>query len=118
MRGRARRWAGAAAGPRPRAGTRRGDEAFRAYADYTDTAEFRDALLALLGRLPVAVMCAETLWWRCHRRLIADAAMAHGVEVVHLLDMGKAQAHAPSPGMRIGDDGWPVYDVAADRPLF
>jgi uncharacterized protein (DUF488 family) len=38
-------------------------------------------------------MCAETLWWRCHRRLIADAAVAAGTDVVHLLDVGKVQPH-------------------------
>lgn len=87
------------------------NDAFRAYADYMDTAEFRRALTALLQRLPVAVMCAETLWWNCHRRLIADAAVSQGAEVVHLLGPGQRQAHVLSDGLRIGDDGWPVYDV-------
>jgi uncharacterized protein (DUF488 family) len=97
------------------------NDAFRAYADYTDTPEFRAALVALLdlaGAQPTAVMCAETLWWRCHRRLIADAATARGADVVHLLDVGQRQPHAPSPAMRIGDDGWPVYDVDAQRELW
>ena len=94
------------------------NDAFRAYADYMDSAAFRDALVRLLSAPePTAVMCAETLWWNCHRRLIADAAVSQGVDVVHLLDVGKSQPHKVSDGYRVGDDGWPVYDVGADRPL-
>jgi uncharacterized protein (DUF488 family) len=72
------------------------NDAFRGYADWTDTPVFQEALDRLLrtaAEVPSAVMCAETLWWRCHRRLIADAAMRRGVEVVHLLDVGKAESH-------------------------
>ena len=75
------------------------DPGFRGYADYMDTPEFAVALEALLaaadagGEPPLAVMCAETLWWRCHRRLIAEAAVAAGAEVVHLLGVGQQQAH-------------------------
>lgn len=93
------------------------NDAFRAYADYMDTGVFRDALTRLLDELPVAVMCAETLYWKCHRRLIADAAVVRGIEVVHLLGVGKSQPHQPSPGLRMGDDGWPVYDVGVQRSL-
>lgn len=74
------------------------NDAFRAYADWTDTPVFQDALDRLLitaSTTATAVMCAETLWWRCHRRLIADAAMRQGAEVVHLLDLGVAQSHPP-----------------------
>jgi uncharacterized protein (DUF488 family) len=72
------------------------DEGFRGFADYTDTPDFHAALARLLddaARRPIAVMCAETLWWRCHRRLIADASLDAGTEVVHLLDVGKTQPH-------------------------
>ena len=73
------------------------NDAFRGYADYMDTPEFADALAriqrAAAADPPVAVMCAETLWWRCHRRLIADAFARAGGSVVHLLDVGKTQAH-------------------------
>jgi len=96
------------------------NDAFQAYADYTDTPGFRGALLRLLdvaAEAPTAVMCAESLWWRCHRRLIADAAVAQGAEVVHLVGAGQSQPHRLSDGMRIGEDGWPVYDVLADRPV-
>jgi uncharacterized protein (DUF488 family) len=73
------------------------DLGFRAFADYMDTPAFDAAMQRLLADAqrdpPLAVMCAETLWWRCHRRLIADAAVARGAEVVHLLDVDKRQPH-------------------------
>ena len=69
---------------------------FRAYADHMQTREFRDALAALLdfarGCL-VAVMCAEAQWWRCHRQLIADAIVARGIEVRHIMSAGSAPPH-------------------------
>jgi uncharacterized protein (DUF488 family) len=86
--------------------------AFRAYADHMESDEFRDALDALLERAaatPTAVMCAETLWWNCHRRLIADAATVRGFEVVHL-GAGKPQVHRLEPSLRVDDDGTLVYD--------
>ena len=94
------------------------NDAFRGYADFMDTAVFRDALLRLLA-LPeaTAVMCAETLWWQCHRRLIADAALVRGAEAVHLLRVGESQPHKASDGMRVGEDGWPVYDEGVDVSL-
>lgn len=94
-------WWGEALGGRrkPVAETRHPEwrnDAFRAYADWMDTPVFLEALDRLLETAtatPTAVMCSETLWWRCHRRLIADAALARGVEVVHLLAVGKSQPH-------------------------
>lgn len=86
------------------------NESFRAYADHADTSAFRsglDELRAMPG--PVAFMCAETLWWQCHRRIIADALVAAGVPVVHLMAPGKRQAHALHPDARVVD-GRPVYD--------
>lgn len=94
-------------------------DAFRNYADYTDTAPFRDAIVRLEHTEgPLAVMCAETLWWRCHRRLIADALVVRGGDVVHLLGVDARQPHRLPPALRVGDDGWPVYDVGADVTLF
>lgn len=89
--------------------------AFRAYADHMDTEEFRTALHALLAeaaREHTAVMCAETLWWRCHRRLIADATTLQGVDVWHL-GMGEPQPHVRTSGMRADEQGHPVYDGSA-----
>lgn len=96
------------------------NDAFRAYADYMDTAEFAaalDRLLATSTDTPTAIMCAETLWWRCHRRLIADAATLRGAEVVHLLGVGESQPHALHPDARPDDERRPVYD-GGNAPLF
>jgi uncharacterized protein (DUF488 family) len=69
---------------------------FRGYADYMQTPEFGvalDALLTLAGLRRTAVMCAEALWWQCHRRLIADVALAQGHAVMHIEGVGKAAPH-------------------------
>ncbi len=83
-------------------------EAFRAYAAYTRTAEFGEAFAGLLGDFAqpgqVAVMCSESLWWRCHRRLIADVAvLLHGIEVCHLDHRGQLTTHVPAEGARVVD---------------
>jgi uncharacterized protein (DUF488 family) len=60
---------------------------------------------------PTTVMCSERVWWRCHRRLVADAAvLLHGIDVVHLMHDGRSVAHAPTDGVRVSPDGWLVYD--------
>jgi uncharacterized protein (DUF488 family) len=77
---------------RPRADSPNGawrNEGFRAYADHMSTPAFRDAIDALIAsaaRLPTTVMCAEAVPWKCHRSLIADALVARGCEVRHVLD--------------------------------
>jgi uncharacterized protein (DUF488 family) len=88
---------------------------FAAYAAHTRTAEFRAALDAVLGEAAgttVAVMCSESVWWRCHRRLIADVAVVgRGVEVRHLMPDGRLDPHRPSAGARLGADAdvrWPA----------
>ena len=89
--------------------------AFRAYADHMDTPQFREALATLLDEVaagpPPAVLCAETLWWRCHRRLIADAAVVAGTPVTHLVDERSHTPHVLSPDARPDDERRPVYDV-------
>jgi uncharacterized protein (DUF488 family) len=83
---------------------------FAAYADHMDTPAFRAAIDELIARaatgLP-AVMCAETLWWHCHRMLVADALVLRGAAVDHLPDLG---SHRLTTGVTRGPDGWPVYD--------
>ena len=72
------------------------NEAFRGYADYMDTPEFAAAAedLAALARADnVAAMCAEGVWWRCHRSMIADYFKANGWTVLHILGMGEAKEH-------------------------
>ncbi len=94
--------------------------AFRGYADYMETPPFREALRDVLEQaagVQTAVMCSESLWWRCHRRLIADAAqLLHGVEVLHLMHDGKLRPHVPTPGARVDASGVLRYDdlTAAD----
>jgi uncharacterized protein (DUF488 family) len=89
--------------------------AFRGYADYMQTSAFCAALGALLEEADArstAVMCSETLWWRCHRRLIADAlVLLHGVDVVHLMHAGAAQEHHVTAGARVLAAGVLQYDV-------
>jgi uncharacterized protein (DUF488 family) len=89
-------------------------EAFRAYAAYMRTGEFTSALDDLLAGLATTrtlVMCSETLWWRCHRRLISDAALLlHGVAVGHLGHDGTLSPHPPSEGARVVA-GQLVYDM-------
>jgi uncharacterized protein (DUF488 family) len=87
---------------------------FAAYAAHTRTPEFAaalDAVLAEEAAASVAMMCSEYVWWRCHRRLIADfAVLAHGVPVHHLLPDGRLMDHEPSAGAQLGPDGvvrWP-----------
>jgi uncharacterized protein (DUF488 family) len=95
-------------------------EAFRGYADYMATPEFHAGLDELVDRAAtthVSVMCAESVWWRCHRRLLADAlVLLRGVPVIHLFHDGRLQPHPPSPEARVVD-GRLVYDVGTTTPL-
>ena len=78
--------------------------AFRGYADYMASDEFvqaRERLVRLAGDRRCAVMCAEAVWWRCHRRLIADDFVARGWQVLHLLAPGKSQPHPLNPDARM-----------------
>lgn len=80
---------------------------FRGYADYMATDAFRqalDELLAAAARAPTAVMCAEAVWWRCHRRLVADALTVRGVEVRHIVGEGLAERHVLTEFARVGED--------------
>jgi uncharacterized protein (DUF488 family) len=75
---------------------------FAAYAAHTRTTEFAvalDGVLAEAAEQTVAMMCSESVWWRCHRRLIADVAvLARGVPVTHLMPGGRLAPHRPSDG--------------------
>lgn len=73
---------------------------FRNYADYMATDEFRSAVQRLLSAavgLRVTVMCAEKLYWKCHRRILSDYLVSQGVEVVHIIGPGDALSHELSP---------------------
>ena len=72
------------------------NESFRGYADYMETSGFADGISRLrdfAAQRRTAIMCAESLWWRCHRSLISDYLKAQGVEVVHILAVGKSETH-------------------------
>jgi len=78
--------------------------AFRGYADYMETDEFALALdeLANIARaVTTAIMCAEAVWWRCHRSMIADAMKWAGVEVLHIMAPGKVVEHPWTAAARV-----------------
>ena len=77
---------------------------FRGFADYMQTAEFAENLLALIDlarQKRLALMCAETVPWRCHRSLIADALTVRGVKVMHILSEHRLQEHRLTPFARV-----------------
>jgi uncharacterized protein (DUF488 family) len=91
------------------------EESFRNYADYAETEAFRTALadlLRLAREQRVAIMCAEAVWWRCHRRLIADHLLAAGVPVEHILERGKIEPAVLTPGAKVRPDGSILYREA------
>jgi uncharacterized protein (DUF488 family) len=80
------------------------NESFRGYADYMETEAFRAAigrLLELAHRRRTAILCAEAVWWRCHRALIADYLRARGVCVRHILDAKKSEIHPYTSAARL-----------------
>ncbi|KHL05634.1 DUF488 domain-containing protein [Sinomonas humi] len=89
---------------------------FRGYAGYTRSPDFlaaMDELLPQAAAMPTAVMCSESVWWRCHRRIIADfAVLARQARVLHLGHDGRLAEHHPTAGARLRDDGLLVYDRA------
>jgi uncharacterized protein (DUF488 family) len=93
-------------------------EMFRGYAAHMRTPEFAAAVGDLLrADRDQTVMCSESVWWRCHRRLIADFLVLVGdVPVHHLMHDGRVVPHQPTPGARLRDDGLLVYD-GGQEPL-
>ncbi|MBV8150582.1 MAG: DUF488 domain-containing protein [Candidatus Eremiobacteraeota bacterium] len=95
------------------------NEAFRAYADFMQTSDFSSAIAGLLGEMhlrPMALMCAESLPWRCHRRLVADyLALVHECEIYDLFHTGRLQTHRLTPGVMKADGGvrYAAEDVQA-----
>ena len=90
--------------------------AFRNYADYAATDAFRvglDELRTLARDSCCAIMCAEAVWWRCHRRIIADYLLAGGADVVHIMDKGKLEPARLTEGAVPRPDGTVLY--AADQ---
>jgi uncharacterized protein (DUF488 family) len=91
------------------------DPSFRGYADYALTAEFAEGLAELreLGAVArTAMMCSEALWWRCHRRLVADRLVAGGDVVWHLGADGRSSRHELTAFANVGADGLVRYPPA------
>ena len=97
-------------GPSPNGAWR--NESFRNYADYALTPPFRaglEELRAIAAERNVAIMCAEAVWWRCHRRIIADYLLAAGEPVRHILGPGHVESARPTPGSVAMPDGGVTY---------
>jgi uncharacterized protein (DUF488 family) len=116
-------WLGALGGLRPKG---RGEspngglenEGFRNYADYMLTEEFREGMKTLLGvagQKRTAIMCAEGLFWQCHRRLVSDFLLANGVTVEHIMPSGELRPHKLTDGALV-EGGRVTYP--GERSLF
>lgn len=99
-------------------------EAFRNYADYAMTPVFQaglDELCELARGETCAIMCAEAVWWRCHRRIVTDYLLSRGIEVRHILGPRRPDPASLTPGAEALPDGTIRYGEAAaerDLPLF
>lgn len=109
-------------GPEPSPNAYWREAGFRNYADYAMTPPFRAALNALEGlaaERTVAVMCAEAVWWRCHRQIIADYLLADGLDVRHILGPGKIEPARRNAAAERQEEGALVYRPQVDDlPLF
>jgi uncharacterized protein (DUF488 family) len=99
------------------------NDSFHNYADYALSSAFRDALSdlrKLAHAQRCAVMCAETVWWRCHRRIITDYLLAAGERVFHILGPGHVEEAQMTAAARLQADGHLVYpaEPAPQRSLF
>jgi uncharacterized protein (DUF488 family) len=91
------------------------NKSFQNYADYAETEAFHKGLIELreiaLDHC-CAIMCAEALWWRCHRRIITDYLLADGITVAHIMDLGKIDLARLTPGAKFLPDGRLCYPAA------
>jgi len=88
------------------------NRSFHNYADYALSAPFHDALAHLIDegrRQRCALMCAEAVWWRCHRRIVADYLLARGETVFHIMGAGRLEPARLTPGAVVRADGTVVY---------
>lgn len=101
----------------PNAGWR--NPSFQGYADHMGTAEFREdfeRLLELCGQERVCLMCSEAVWWRCHRRMIADALVVRGFRVEHLVGETRRQTHELTPFAESVDESIPQLVYPSEEP--
>lgn len=95
------------------------NRSFHNYADFALTDEFQGSLLQLLDLCRehrCALMCAEAVWWRCHRRIIADHLIARGIDIFHIMDIEKATRARLSDGAVIDAD-FRVRYPAQEEPM-
>jgi len=93
------------------------NESFHNYADYALSPQFHAGLEHLIdeGRQRrCAIMCSEAVWWRCHRRLVADSLIAHGETVFHIMGRGRLEPARLTPGAAIQSDGTVVYPAVKE----
>ena len=93
-------------------------DAFRGYADYMQTVGYQDArdrLAALAREKRTAMMCAEAVWWRCHRALVSDDFKTRGWQVIHLVALGRSEEHPYTTAAQVVD-GELNYAAAAPQP--
>lgn len=91
------------------------NDSFHNYADYALSERFQAGLVRLIaeGRVrPTAMMCAEAVWWRCHRRIVSDYLIARGETVLHIMAEGRLEPARLTPGARVREDGTVVYPPA------
>ena len=94
------------------------NRSFHNYADYALSQEFRkglDRLLELGTKRRCAIMCSEAVWWRCHRRIVADHLLARGEDVFHLMGKGRPQQAEPTTGAVFRQDGSVIYPAMLDE---
>lgn len=92
------------------------NDSFHHYADYALTEAFRsglDELIAHSQRQPTAIMCSEAVWWRCHRRIIADHFLARQIPVLHIMGPGHVDPAHLTPGAVVQEDLSVLYPPAA-----
>ena len=92
---------------------------FRNYADYALTEPFASGLAQLReqgSQHRCTIMCAEAVWWRCHRRIITDHLLAAGEQVMHILGTSQVEEARLTPGAVLRDDGTVVYPAESPRP--
>ncbi len=88
------------------------NDSFRNFADYAMTDAFATGLSRLReigAERPTAIMCSEAVWWRCHRRIIADYLLSEGEQVIHIMGGGRIEPARPTPAARETDSGVLVY---------
>jgi uncharacterized protein (DUF488 family) len=89
------------------------NKSFQNYADYALSDAFQEALSELkniVRKKSCAIMCAEAVWWRCHRRIVADYLLADGFDVIHIMNQGKTTPAKMTDGGRVTNDGLIIYD--------